>query len=134
MDIREDGGRGGSGSGYAQGGRGVEGGSPGQERGKIWYACTVMGKHMSSYIGRPVAISARDFDTELPNEDALSSNTSYRQLMEVRHHKTEEDEFLESRAAPNTPPETPMTYTAIPYRFSTVPDIMYVLLFAMLPI
>ena len=44
-----------------------------QERRRIWYACVVMDKYVSSYIGRPVAISARDFDTELPSEDAVSS-------------------------------------------------------------
>ena len=42
-----------------------------QERRRIWYACVVMDKYVSSYIGRPVAISARDFDTELPSEDAV---------------------------------------------------------------
>lgn len=48
-----------------------------QERRRIWYACIVMDKYVSSYIGRPVAISARDFDTELPSEDAVSSFTEY---------------------------------------------------------
>ena len=43
-----------------------------QERRRIWYACIVMDKYISSYIGRPVAVSARDFDTELPSEDAVS--------------------------------------------------------------
>jgi hypothetical protein len=43
-----------------------------QERRRIWYACTVMDKYISSYIGRPVAISARDFDVELPSVDAVS--------------------------------------------------------------
>ena len=48
-----------------------------QERRRIWYACVVMDKYVSSYIGRPVAISARDFDTELPSEDAVSSFLRY---------------------------------------------------------
>ena len=48
-----------------------------QERRRIWYACVVMDKYVSSYIGRPVAISARDFDTELPSEDAVSSFVEY---------------------------------------------------------
>ena len=43
-----------------------------QERRRVWYACVVMDKYVSSYIGRPVAISARDFDTELPSDDAVS--------------------------------------------------------------
>jgi len=48
-----------------------------QERRRIWYACIVMDKYVSSYIGRPVAISARDFDTELPSEEAVCSITEY---------------------------------------------------------
>ena len=48
-----------------------------QERRRIWYACIVMDKYISSYIGRPVAISARDFDTELPSEDAVSRFIPY---------------------------------------------------------
>lgn len=48
-----------------------------QERRRIWYACVVMDKYVSSYIGRPVAISARDFDTELPSEDAVRSFVEY---------------------------------------------------------
>jgi len=57
-----------------------------QERRRIWYACVVMDKYVSSYIGRPVAISARDFDTELPSEDAVSSfaGSSTCHLMNVR--------------------------------------------------
>ena len=47
-----------------------------QERRRVWYACIVMDKYISSYIGRPVAISARDFDTELPSEDAVSCFSS----------------------------------------------------------
>jgi hypothetical protein len=76
-----------------------------QERRRIWYACIVMDKYMSSYIGRPVAISARDFDTELPSEDAVSSFIEYFfcQLMKVRCQKMEEHEVLELQATPNAP-------------------------------
>lgn len=38
-----------------------------QERRRIWYGCVVMDKYVSAYIGRPVAIFERDFDTELPS-------------------------------------------------------------------
>ena len=48
-----------------------------QERRRIWYACIVMDKYISSFIGRPVAISARDFDTEIPSEDAVGFFSSY---------------------------------------------------------
>ena len=37
-----------------------------QERRRIWYGCVVMDKYVCTYIGRPVAITERDFDTELP--------------------------------------------------------------------
>ncbi|KZT01624.1 uncharacterized protein LAESUDRAFT_663600 [Laetiporus sulphureus 93-53] len=38
-----------------------------QERRRIWYGCVIMDKYVSAYIGRPVAICERDFDTELPS-------------------------------------------------------------------
>ena len=42
-----------------------------QERRRIWYGCVVMDKYVCTYIGRPVAICERDFDTEFPDvEDA----------------------------------------------------------------
>ena len=37
-----------------------------QERRRIWYGCVVMDKYICTYIGRPVAICERDFDTPLP--------------------------------------------------------------------
>jgi hypothetical protein len=39
-----------------------------QERRRIWYACVVMDKYVSTYIGRPLGIFERDFDTPLPSE------------------------------------------------------------------
>ncbi|KAG7451574.1 uncharacterized protein BT62DRAFT_942573 [Guyanagaster necrorhizus] len=39
-----------------------------QTRRRIWYSCVVMDKYVSSYIGRPLAIFERDFDTQLPSE------------------------------------------------------------------
>lgn len=63
-----------------------------QERRRIWYACIVMDKYISSYIGRPVAISARDFDTELPSDDAM-----------------EEHEVLEFQACPSASPGRTVT-------------------------
>ncbi|KAJ6562490.1 fungal-specific transcription factor domain-containing protein [Mycena capillaripes] len=38
------------------------------ERRRIWYACVIMDKYVSTYIGRPLAIFDRDFDTSLPSE------------------------------------------------------------------
>ena len=38
-----------------------------QERRRIWYGCVVMDKHVCTCIGGPVAITERDFDTELPS-------------------------------------------------------------------
>ena len=43
-----------------------------EERRRVWHGCIVMDKYISSYIGRPVAISARDFDTEQPGQGAVS--------------------------------------------------------------
>ncbi|RXW19674.1 hypothetical protein EST38_g6187 [Candolleomyces aberdarensis] len=40
-----------------------------QERKRIWYGCVIMDKYISTYIGRPLMIFERDFDTPLPNED-----------------------------------------------------------------
>ena len=82
-----------------------------QERRRIWYACLVMDKYVSSYIGRPVAISTRDFDTELPSEDAVSSFvvSISCHLMKVRYPKMEEHEVLEFQAGPSTPPGTTVT-------------------------
>ncbi|KAJ7173068.1 fungal-specific transcription factor domain-containing protein [Mycena crocata] len=38
------------------------------ERRRVWYACVIMDKYVSTYIGRPLAIFERDFDTSLPSE------------------------------------------------------------------
>ncbi|TDL28079.1 hypothetical protein BD410DRAFT_894187 [Rickenella mellea] len=40
-----------------------------QERKQVWWTCNIVDKYMSIYLGRPVAISYRDFDTELPQDD-----------------------------------------------------------------
>ncbi|TRM66968.1 fungal-specific transcription factor domain-containing protein [Schizophyllum amplum] len=37
------------------------------ERKRIWYGCVIMDKYVSAYIGRPLGISERDFDTPLPS-------------------------------------------------------------------
>ncbi|KAF8153056.1 fungal-specific transcription factor domain-containing protein [Crassisporium funariophilum] len=39
------------------------------ERKRIWFGCVIMDKYVSTYIGRPLMIFERDFDTTLPNED-----------------------------------------------------------------
>ncbi|KIY49708.1 hypothetical protein FISHEDRAFT_72344 [Fistulina hepatica ATCC 64428] len=39
------------------------------ERRRVWYGCVYMDKYVATYIGRPVAILERDFDTPLPNLD-----------------------------------------------------------------
>ncbi|TFK53184.1 hypothetical protein OE88DRAFT_1657100 [Heliocybe sulcata] len=40
-----------------------------QERKRIWYACVVMDKYVSTYIGRPLAIFGGDFDNGFPSEE-----------------------------------------------------------------
>ncbi|KAF8062419.1 fungal-specific transcription factor domain-containing protein [Lyophyllum atratum] len=39
------------------------------ERKRIWFTCVIMDKYVSAYIGRPLMIFERDFDTSLPSED-----------------------------------------------------------------
>ncbi|KAG2057972.1 hypothetical protein BDR06DRAFT_951074 [Suillus hirtellus] len=40
-----------------------------QERRRIWWGCVVLDGYVSTYIGRPLAIFERDYDTLLPGED-----------------------------------------------------------------
>jgi hypothetical protein len=42
-----------------------------QERRRIWYACVIMDKYVSTYVGRPLSILELDFDTELPSVDEV---------------------------------------------------------------
>lgn len=49
-----------------------------QERRRIWYGCVVMDKYVCTYIGRPVAICERDFDTELPLEESAEEHEVWR--------------------------------------------------------
>ncbi|KAH8112249.1 fungal-specific transcription factor domain-containing protein [Phellopilus nigrolimitatus] len=37
-----------------------------QVRKRIWYACVIMDKYVSTYIGRPLSIFESDYDTQLP--------------------------------------------------------------------
>ncbi|KAF7762266.1 transcriptional regulator family: Fungal Specific TF [Agaricus bisporus var. burnettii] len=39
------------------------------ERRRIWFGCVIMDKYVSAYIGRPLMISEKDFDTEVPEVD-----------------------------------------------------------------
>ncbi len=43
-----------------------------QVRRRIWYACVLMDKYVSTYIGRPLSIFETDYDTPLPAVDAVS--------------------------------------------------------------
>lgn len=40
-----------------------------QERRRIWWGCVILDGYVSTYIGRPLAIFERDYDTLLPSED-----------------------------------------------------------------
>jgi hypothetical protein len=42
-----------------------------QERRRIWWGCVVLDGYVSTYIGRPLAIFERDYDTLLPGEDEV---------------------------------------------------------------
>ncbi|KAG6888743.1 hypothetical protein C0992_007586 [Termitomyces sp. T32_za158] len=39
------------------------------ERKRIWYACVILDVYVSTYIGRPLMISEKDFDTPMPGDD-----------------------------------------------------------------
>lgn len=39
------------------------------QRKRIWYGCVIMDKYVSTYIGRPLSIFERDFNTPLPSEN-----------------------------------------------------------------
>ncbi|KAG6888363.1 hypothetical protein C0995_008950 [Termitomyces sp. Mi166 len=39
------------------------------ERKRIWYACVIMDVYVSTYIGRPLMINEKDFDTPIPSDD-----------------------------------------------------------------
>lgn len=47
------------------------------ERRRIWFGCVVMDKYVSAYIGRPLMISERDFDTEVPELSEASVHVSF---------------------------------------------------------
>lgn len=53
------------------------------ERRRIWFGCVIMDKYVSAYIGRPLMICERDFDTEVPdlNEASRTSTRSVRVLI-----------------------------------------------------
>ncbi|KAG1743751.1 fungal-specific transcription factor domain-containing protein [Suillus paluster] len=42
-----------------------------QERRRIWWGCVVLDGYVSTYIGRPLAIFERDYDTLLPSDDEV---------------------------------------------------------------
>ncbi|KXN89712.1 Nitrogen assimilation transcription factor nirA [Leucoagaricus sp. SymC.cos] len=46
------------------------------ERRRIWFGCVIMDKYVSAYIGRPLMIFERDFDTEFPDLTEASSDLS----------------------------------------------------------
>jgi len=45
-----------------------------QLRRRIWHTCIVMDRYVSTYIGRPLAIDEREFDTPLPTEIEQEEN------------------------------------------------------------
>lgn len=66
-----------------------------QERRRIWYACVVMDKYVSTYIGRPLGICDHDFDTDLPSENDVEESEYWlphvsRPLADVDSHPKSE--------------------------------------------
>ncbi|KAH9941542.1 fungal-specific transcription factor domain-containing protein [Amylocystis lapponica] len=71
-----------------------------QERRRIWYGCVIMDKYVSAYIGRPVAIFERDFDTALPSVEEPDETELW-----APHPSTP---LLDSAATPKLPEFTPV--------------------------
>lgn len=46
------------------------------ERRRIWFGCVIMDKYVSAYIGRPLMICDKDFDTEVPELDEVGRSPS----------------------------------------------------------
>ncbi|KAF9269506.1 hypothetical protein L218DRAFT_953120 [Marasmius fiardii PR-910] len=69
-----------------------------QERRRIWFACVIMDKYVSSSIGRPLMIFERDFDTLLPDEDDPEEREPWN-----RHRLVYEDEDSGSDGVPEVP-------------------------------
>ncbi|KAH8924892.1 hypothetical protein BT69DRAFT_1332618 [Atractiella rhizophila] len=51
-----------------------------QTRKRVWWACLILDKYVATYIGRPMAIFERDYDTALPNEDEPDEHEQWRPL------------------------------------------------------
>ncbi|KAG6826250.1 hypothetical protein H0H92_000574 [Tricholoma furcatifolium] len=47
------------------------------ERKRIWYASVIMDVYVSTYIGRPLMISEKDYDTPLPSQDDPEENENW---------------------------------------------------------
>jgi hypothetical protein len=47
------------------------------ERRRIWFGCVIMDKYVSAYIGRPLMISDKDFDTDFPELTEVSFSLDY---------------------------------------------------------
>ncbi|GAB1520519.1 hypothetical protein RhiTH_003596 [Rhizoctonia solani] len=48
-----------------------------QTRRCIWFGCVVMDKYVSTYIGRPLAVFERDYDTRWPDQDLDESDQDW---------------------------------------------------------
>ncbi|KAJ1300916.1 hypothetical protein OPQ81_003341 [Rhizoctonia solani] len=48
-----------------------------QTRRCIWFGCVVMDKYVSTYIGRPLAVFERDYDTRWPDQDTEEADQDW---------------------------------------------------------
>ncbi|BGP14207.1 hypothetical protein JCM10213_005900 [Rhodosporidiobolus nylandii] len=49
-----------------------------QTRKRVWWACVIIDRYTSSYIGRPGTIHERDYDTAFPSEDEPDEHEQWR--------------------------------------------------------
>lgn len=54
-----------------------------QERRRIWWGCIVLDGYVSAYIGRPLAIFERDYDTHLPSVEEVCPSLSIRMISDL---------------------------------------------------
>ncbi|KAF8812811.1 hypothetical protein BYT27DRAFT_7182267 [Phlegmacium glaucopus] len=47
------------------------------ERKRIWFGCVIMDKYVSTYIGRPLMIFEKDYDTTLPNDSDIEEHEEW---------------------------------------------------------
>ncbi|EIW80084.1 hypothetical protein CONPUDRAFT_58526 [Coniophora puteana RWD-64-598 SS2] len=83
-----------------------------QERRRIWYGCVMLDKYVSTYIGRPLAIFERDYDTQLPSETEPDELELWSPFHSSRASTRSLEETGDSAIAPPVPARTLSCFNA----------------------